>query len=108
MVSRAHLEGALLFTTIQKADLQEAFFDGTTDLRGLSFGEKRGNDFFSRLTSVNRYVVRHEGRDLLVPLSTAPKHEKKGEISIVDISWGSVNVAVVNWSEISKLGEENT
>jgi len=88
----AHLEGADLNKThLEGADLIEAHLEGTD----LSYAHLEGATlalaFFNNAT-------RLEG----VTLGS----KNHGFATLVDVSWGDVNLAVVNWSQVKMIGDE--
>jgi Pentapeptide repeats (8 copies) len=89
---RAHLEGACLIAVhLEGACLKEAHLEGAN----LSFAYLEGANlysaFFDSATNLKEIVL---------------SNYKYGTASLCDIHWGDANVAVVNWSAISKLGDE--
>jgi hypothetical protein len=99
----SHLEDAYLFDAylggvnlnaahLGGANLNAAHLEGT-DLGGAHLeGVDLSGAFFDRATELH---------------SIALSNNQYGTASLCDIHWGDVNVAVVNWSTISKVGEEN-
>ncbi len=98
----AHLEGAILSVAhLEKAFLYEAHLEGAilhyanlegADLRNAHLeGAYLSAAFFDRATNLEGIVLSKNERDAA---------------SLCDIHWGDVNVAVVDWSTISRLGDE--
>jgi hypothetical protein len=89
---RASLQEALFINAhLEKAHLRAVHLEGVcldgahlggTDLRGA---------FFSNTTSLKGVTL---------------SDEKCGAAYLVDINWGGVNLAVVDWAPVKKLGEE--
>jgi uncharacterized protein YjbI with pentapeptide repeats len=81
-LSRAHLEGAFLRlahlegTILYMANLEEV------DLR---------NAFFNHATDVDRVILGNQAR---------------GFANLVDVRWGGVNLALVDWTPVKRLGDE--
>jgi uncharacterized protein YjbI with pentapeptide repeats len=79
----AHLERtALRGTRMEGAYLLEAHLQGA-DLR---------NTFFDSATNLERMTL---------------SDEKLGCALLADVHWGSVNLSVVNWTQVKKLGDED-
>ncbi len=88
----AHLEGAdLILAPLEGAELILAHLEGanlnSTHLEGVILIDA----FFDSATTLYEIVL---------------SNNKYGTASLVDIHWGDVNVAVVDWSKISSLGDE--
>jgi uncharacterized protein YjbI with pentapeptide repeats len=116
----AHLEGAILCGAhLEEADLRGAHLEGA-DLRG------------AHLASANLNSAHLEGADLreahLEGKESAPKpadlrtaflsettqlagiilgSEKYGLAPVADVHWNNVNLAAVDWSQVSRLGDEH-
>lgn len=82
ILQRAHLEGASLVRT---------HLGGQTTPKYLP-PAKINAAFFDMMTNLDRIIL---------------GDEQHGVISLADISWGDVNLAVVDWSPIRVLGDEN-
>ena len=102
-LSSAHLEGADLGAAhLEGAHLDEAFLKGAelvaAHLEGvlLAFAHLEGADlsgvFFDRETNLEGLLL---------------SNNENVTASLSDILWGDVNVALVDWSTISTLGDEN-
>jgi uncharacterized protein YjbI with pentapeptide repeats len=78
----AHLEGASLSGThLEGATLTNAHLEGA-NLQGA---------FFNNMTSLENATL---------------GDEKSGFVSVADVRWGDVNLSVIDWSQINKLGDE--
>jgi uncharacterized protein YjbI with pentapeptide repeats len=81
-LSRAHLEGAVLrLAHLEGAILYMAHLE-EVDLRAA---------FFNNATNLEEIVL---------------ENREHGFASLADISWGGVNLAVVDWAKVTMLGEE--
>ncbi len=81
---RTHLEGANLSEAhLEKADIRYAHLEGGILCRA----------FFDSVTKLDNIVF---------------SNKQYGSASLSDVHWGDVNVAVVDWSSLSKLGDEQT
>ncbi len=89
----AHLEGASLDGAhLEGANLATAHLEGAFLFHAYLEGASLDGVFFDRSTNLDSLVLSNKVND------TA---------SLSDILWGDVNVAVVDWSVISTLGDEN-
>lgn len=82
VLRRAHLEGASLCW---------ACFGGKITPKKLSAANLAGA-FFDTMTHLDGVIF---------------GDEQQGVISLVDVSWGNVNLAVVDWAPVKKLGDEH-
>ncbi len=102
----AHLEGANLRTA-----LMEGTFLGFAHLNGKIMEEHEfehvrqwKHDFPRTLGPAN---LRHAFFDRATNLdSVYLGDEEHGFVSVVDVNWGEVNLAMVNWEKIPMLGDE--
>jgi len=80
--SGAHLQGARLYGThLEGADLSEAHLEGA----------ELCSTFFDQSTKLEEVVL---------------KNKASGCALLADIHWGEVNVTVVDWSQVTMLGDE--
>lgn len=91
-LSNAHLEEANLFRAhLEGADLFRAHLEGA----GLYFAHLEGaylrGAYFDSETRLDSVVL---------------SNNKNVVVSLVDVHWGDVNVAVVDWAAVALLGEE--
>jgi uncharacterized protein YjbI with pentapeptide repeats len=96
-LSGAHLDGTNLSGTdldgahLDGADLRGANLDGA-DLRGANLsGANLDGAFFDTRTTLNNVTFSDKGVN---------------SVSVADVHWGGVNLAVVDWEPVQKLGEE--
>jgi uncharacterized protein YjbI with pentapeptide repeats len=83
ILSEVHLEGATLCGAhLEGADLSKAHLEGA-DLRLV---------FFDNATRLDGAVL---------------SDEKQGSILLADVSWGGVNLTVVDWISLKMLGDEH-
>jgi uncharacterized protein YjbI with pentapeptide repeats len=88
----AHLEEANLYGThMEGADLYGAHMEGTYLYKTHLEVTSLRNTFFSP-ASVFQYVVL--------------ENEKLGAALLSDVHWGSMNLSLVNWTQITVLGDE--
>jgi hypothetical protein len=88
----AHLEGAIIQAThLEGASFDDAHLEGanleSTHLEGANLS----GAFFDSTTKLNGIVL---------------CNKTNGAASLADLHWGDANIAVVNWSTISMLGDE--
>ena len=89
----AHLEGAFLnYTHFEKAGFALAHLEGADLVAAHLEGADLHTIFFDGETRLNSIIL---------------SNNKYGSASLCDIHWRDVNVAVVDWSMISRLGDEN-
>ncbi len=92
-LSNAHLEGAKLQEAhLERVGLRNAHLEGAILSNAHLEGAYLFNAFFDSATNLEQIVLNTNEND------TA---------SLCDIHWGDVNVAVIDWSTISRLGDEN-
>ncbi|HEX6478757.1 MAG TPA: pentapeptide repeat-containing protein [Ktedonobacteraceae bacterium] len=87
-----HLEGANLFTAhLEGANLYEVHLEGGDLTLAHLAGAHLAEGFFDRKTKLAGAIL---------------GNKTYGFISVVDISWGGVNLAILDWNSVSKLGDE--
>lgn len=85
----AHLEGAnLLYACLEGVVLQNA--------------NLAGNSTTLRPANLQHTIMNHETNLQEIILGS----NNYGFATVADVSWGDVNLAVVNWSQVDMLGEE--
>ena len=89
----AHLEGAIIQGThLEGASFDDAHLEGA-DLQGAHLeGANLCRAFFESTTRLDDIVL---------------CNKRYGSASLVDVHWNDVNIAVVDWSIISVLGDEH-
>ena len=91
-LTSAHFVGALLLGThLEGADLYYAHLERANLRDAHLAGANLSSVFFDTETILNDIHL---------------NNEKDGAVSVADIHWGDVNVAVADWTTISKLGDE--
>ena len=76
---------------LEKADLNDAHLEGAVMKYAYLSGANLQGAFFDNLTLLNGSIF---------------SDEVKGAVALADVHWEDVNIAVVNWSKISILGDE--
>ncbi len=90
--SRTNLKEAFVWNAdLEGADLSDAHLEGAVMKYAYLSGAILQGAFFDNLTRLNGSIL---------------SDEVNGAIALADVHWGDVNVAVVNWSSISILGDE--
>ncbi len=88
----AHFERAILrFTDFEQARLASAHFEGTDFHEAHFEGANLTETFFDSMTRLYGVVL---------------NNNEHGALSLADVHWGDVNVAMIDWSSISELGDE--
>ncbi len=116
MLQRAYLEGANLFEAhLEGARLVGAHLEGTS-LLGTHFeGKALGGDERKRLRAwMPHFPVVLQAADLRgVFLNTHTRldglhagNDQYGYIALTDVHWGDVNLTVVDWTALKRLGDE--
>jgi len=91
-LNRAHLVGAWLVNVhLESASLKEAHLEGASLGSAYLARTNLRNVFFDHTTQLYGIVL---------------GNKKSGIALFVDIHWGDVNLAVVNWTQVDMLGEE--
>jgi hypothetical protein len=122
-LNMSHLEGANLSGThLEEANLRRAYLRGAylfgAHLKDAFLGEAHMEGAFfyeAHMEGANLHTAYLEGANLTSCFfdnrtrlsSVRLSDEQDGNISLVDIHWGDVNVAVVDWTRLSQLGEED-
>jgi hypothetical protein len=98
-----HLEGAYLYD----AHLEGAFLNDTHfEKAGFALAHLEGADLVAaHLEGADLHTIFFDGETRLNSIILS--NNKYGSASLCDIHWRDVNVAVVDWSMISRLGDEN-
>ncbi len=90
----AYLENAgFFFAHLENATLSYAHLEGVDLIAAHLEGADLGDAFFDSATYLKKIVL---------------SNKKYGTASLVDIHWGGVNVAAIDWSTISRLGDERS
>jgi len=107
-LTETHLEGACL----TKAHLEKADLSGAI-LAGLSLAEKNspwgvslGHNFYAAERAANLQRAVFDSETVLNNVKLGS--ELIGCVSVADVIWGGVNLAVVEWETVTILGEERT
>ncbi len=99
----AHLERAVLRGAhLEKADLSEAHLE-KVDLSEAHL--EKAILFYTHLEGAVLNGAFFDGESHLDRIKLS--NDEHGTASLSDIHWGEVNVAVVDWSKISRLGDES-
>lgn len=92
ILDEAHLEEASLFNThFERAEIINAHFEGATLFETHLEGSDISGAFFNGSTDLFHIIL---------------NNEQYGSVSLCDIHWKDVNIAVVDWSTLTILGDE--
>ena len=102
-LSDAHLEGANLSDAhLERANLSDAHLE-RANLSGAHL--ERANLGGAHLEGTNLTATFFDSATNLIDVHLS--NNKYGTASFRDIHWGDINIAIVDWSTISRLGDEN-
>jgi hypothetical protein len=91
-LSHAHFEGAQLSkVNLSNSSLEDSHLEGADLTLADLHGANLSGVYFDGETKLNQIFLGNKDHDAA---------------SLVDIHWGEVNIAVVDWSSLSKLGNE--
>jgi hypothetical protein len=100
----AHLEGAKLISThlekaflmdahLERANLSSAHLEGAWLSDAYLEGASLYTTFLDAETNLHRIVL---------------SNQEIGAVSLLDVHWGDANIGTVDWSSLSKLGDERS
>jgi uncharacterized protein YjbI with pentapeptide repeats len=108
----ALLQGAFLREThLQRADLAQTYLQGAdlreTQLQRANLRWARLQGAFLTKTQVQGATLRYAFFDAATYLNGIVLGDNRhGFVHLVDVRWGGVNLAVVDWTSVSRLGTE--
>jgi uncharacterized protein YjbI with pentapeptide repeats len=120
-----HLEGASLTSAdLSQAQLKSAHLEGTDLSKAhFEFASLRGAHLGGKIiteTGIGQHLVSEHKVSRLPPANLQYTHfnmgstleetdlgnEKDGYVRFVDVRWGGINLAAVNWAQVKMLGNE--
>jgi len=90
---QAHLEGAYLRTAhLEGANMESAHLEGAYLRKAYLVGTDLRDAFFDSATNLEKIVLA----------------DAKGRCALLaDVHWGDVNLSVIDWQQVKRLGDEN-
>jgi len=107
-LGRAHLDWAYLREAhLERANLAEAHLEGASLREAYLYDRFKGKWHEDSLTFLNPTDLRGAYFDVATNLEGIKLGNKEcGFVLLADVRWGSVNLTVLDWTEVDMLGDE--